>query len=179
MDILAHGLWSGAAYKAVNNSTGRKLNIRRAVFWGVFPDLFAFTIPITWLFLKIFSGEMSLSDFPAPTGIEPPAIQQTLWPFQFAANLYNYSHSLVIFFLVFTLIYFLYKRPVWEMGGWLIHILIDIPTHTYLFYPTPALWPISNWKFDGFSWGQPWFLILNYTLLLLVFWFLRRGGANS
>lgn len=174
MDILSHGLWAGATYKAVNNKTGRKFNVWLGMFWGVFPDLFAFTVPFTWLIWNTLTGVMSPTDLPAPTGIEPPVIQQTLWQFQLASILYNYSHSLVVFILVFIFIYLLFRRPVWELGGWLIHIVMDIPTHTYLFYPTPLFWPISSWKFSGFSWGTPWFMILNYSLLLLVFYFLKK-----
>ena len=175
MDILSHGLWSGVAYKAANNKTDKKLNIKWAMFWGVFPDLFAFTIPVAWLFWNIIIGTMSPADFPRPTGIEPPAVQQTQWQFQLASILYKYSHSLLIFASVFGLVYFVCKRPVWEMGGWLLHILLDIPTHTYRFYPTPILWPISDFKFSGFSWGTPWFLVTDYGLLILCYLYLKRG----
>jgi hypothetical protein len=181
MDTLSHGFWAGAAYKAVNNKTDKKLSVGWAAFWGVFPDLFAFTIPITMILLGMLNGTMSSADLPDPTGIEPPMARQMLWPVQLASMLYNYSHSLVIFSLIFGLVYLLKKRPVWELGGWLLHILIDIPTHTYLFYPTPLFWPLSSWKFDGFSWGTPWFMIVNYSLLLLTYFLLRkkRGGVRN
>ena len=55
------------------------------------------------------------------------------------------------------------------MLGWGLHILIDIPTHSYQFYPTPLLWPVSSWKFNGFSWTTPWFIIVNYLAILLVY----------
>jgi hypothetical protein len=67
----------------------------------------------------------------------------------------------------------LHKRLIkiipWEMGGWLVHILCDIPTHSYRFYPTPIFWPLSSWKFNGFSWGVWWFMLLNYSALFIVF----------
>lgn len=60
------------------------------------------------------------------------------------------------------------------MLAWGVHILVDIPTHSYRFYPTPFLWPLSGWKFNGFSWGTPWFIVVNYGALLLTIWWLRQ-----
>ncbi|MBI5742400.1 MAG: hypothetical protein HZA25_00995 [Candidatus Niyogibacteria bacterium] len=51
---------------------------------------------------------------------------------------------------------------------------MDVPTHTYLFFPTPLFWPFSHYYFSGISWGTPWFLITNYSLLALTFWLLRK-----
>jgi hypothetical protein len=33
---------------------------------------------------------------------------------------------------------------VFEMRGWLLHILIDIPTHSFRYYETRFPWPISD-----------------------------------
>jgi hypothetical protein len=60
------------------------------------------------------------------------------------------------------------------MGGWLLHMLMDIPTHTYVFFATPIFWPFSAYKFSGIRWAEWWFLILDYGSLLAVFYFLRR-----
>lgn len=173
MDIFAHGLWAGAAYKAVNKKTEKPFNIKMAAFWGIFPDLFAFTIPFVWLFGNLIFGSMGFSDIPRPDSVEPTP-QDTLPIFRLTSMLYSVSHSAIIFLIVFGIAYLVFRRPIWELGGWLIHILLDIPTHSYQFYPTPFLWPLSGWTFSGFSWGTPWFLILNYSAIILVYWLLRR-----
>ena len=173
MDIFAHGLWAGAADKAVNKKAKKPLNVRLAAFWGVFPDLFAFTSGFVWLFGNLIFGDMSFADLPRPGEIEP-APQDTLPIFRLTSMLYSTSHSAIIFLIVFGVVFLIFRRPIWELGGWFIHILLDIPTHSYQFYPTPFLWPLSGWKFDGFSWGTPWFLILNYSAIIIVYWFLRR-----
>ena len=143
------------------------------IVWGVFPDIFAFTLPFVWMFWNLIFGDMNFSDFPRPETVEPAA-RDTLPVFQLASQLYNISHSLIVFVVVFALIWVVFRRTPWEMSGWLLHILVDIPTHSYRFYPTPFLWPFSEWKFDGFSWGVPWFIILNYSALISVYWILRR-----
>ena len=184
MDIFSHGLWAGVAAKAVNKSSGiagkikRPLKVWHTVLWGVFPDLFAFALPFVWMFWNIIFGDLKFSDFPRPETVEP-AVRDTLPVFQIASGLYNISHSLIVFVLVFALIWFFLRRIPWEMSGWFLHVLIDIPTHSYKFYPTPFLWPISEWKFDGFSWGVPWFIILNYSAIILAYWFLRRRKSKT
>ena len=180
MDIFAHGLWTGAAYKIANKKShayrqaGKKqLSIKWAVFWGILPDLFAFTIPFIWLFWQFLSGEMSFSDWPRPHAGEPPTADR--YPiFHLAESMYQISHSVIIFTLVFAVVWVLWRKPRLELGGWLLHILIDIPTHTYRFYPTPAFWPVFGWRFDGISWGTPWFMAVNYALIISVYFLLRK-----
>lgn len=179
MDIFSHGLWAGAAYKAVNKKAKKPLKVWLAGFLGIFPDLFAFTIPFVWLFWNLAFGGLSFSDIPRPDSVEP-ASQDTLPIFRLASLLYSISHSAIIFFVVFGIIFLIFRRPIWELGGWFIHILMDIPTHSYQFYPTPFLWPLSGWTFDGFSWGTPWFLIPNYLAIIAVYLLLRvRKKFNS
>ena len=178
MDIFAHGLWTGAAYKALNNKRAfaekNKLSIKWAVFWGVFPDLFAFTVPFAIIFYNIFFGSLNFSDFPKPDNTEPPGATGLL-VMSIAQRLYNVSHSLVIFAVVFLIVYFIFRRMPVEMLGWAFHIFIDIPTHTYEFFPTPVFWPIFGWKFSGISWGEPWFMALNYGGLAIVYFWLNKG----
>ena len=183
MDIFSHGLWAGVVYKVVNIKTlrwaqgKRALNVWWGTFWGIFPDLFAFTIPFVWIFWHLWIvGDINTSMLPRPENIEPTQAD-TIPIFRLASTLYNFSHSTIIFFIVFGIVYLILKRPIWELGGWLLHILIDIPTHSYKFFPTPFLWPISQWKFNGFSWGTKWFLVVNYSLLLIVYiviWLWRK-----
>jgi uncharacterized SAM-binding protein YcdF (DUF218 family) len=49
---------------------------------------------------------------------------------------------------------------------------MDIPTHTSDFFPTHFLYPLSNVHVNGMSWGSPWFMLLNYSGLLIIYGFL-------
>ena len=184
MDIFSHGLWAGAAYKAINKKIKKPLNARLAVFWGIFPDLFAFTIGFIWLFGNFIFGDMSFSGLPHPDLVEPASdklifgngdIQSAAsFVVRLTAILYSVSHSAIIFFIIFGIVFLIFRRPIWELGGWFFHILLDIPTHSYQFYPTPFLWPFSGWTFNGFSWGTLWFLIPNYAAIIIIYFLLRK-----
>ncbi len=193
MDIFSHGLWAGAAAKGINLKKERKLNVWLTMFWGVFPDLFAFTIPFIWLFFNLVSGNIHFSDIHPPTGAEPEQkllfgngdVRQTqpLIP-HLTSVLYSLSHSIVIFILVLCLVILarrlLKKGAVpWEMGGWLLHILIDIPTHSYAFYPTPIFWPINGWELNGYSWAHPLFIAVNYSAIAAAYLAIRYFEKNK
>ena len=188
MDIFSHGLWAGAAAKGINLKRKKSLNVWLMAFWGVFPDLFAFTIPFVWLFFNLLSGNINLSDIHRPTGAEPESkmlfgngnTQQTQSSISFlTSSLYDISHSLIIFRLIVALVILvknlLKKENIvpWEMGGWLLHILMDIPTHSYAFYPTPVFWPLGGWKFNGWSWAHPLFMAINYSAIVIVYLTIR------
>ena len=168
MDIISHGLWTGAVAKAANIKKEKPLNFWAAAWWGVFPDLFAFTIPFLGLLWNL--------------NLREPPPSDTLWIFKLATSLYNVSHSAVIFLIVFGLVWLVLRRPVWEMSGWVLHILMDIFTHSYRFFPTPVFWPLFGWKFNGISWANPWFLAINYAALIFVYlalWKFKNGRARS
>lgn len=168
MDVFAHGLWGSAGYLALKVKLRKPLSIRLAALFSVFPDVFAFAPVFAWMAWGLLSGSLSLADMPHPDAVEP-AQRDTLFIFRFTAQLYQFTHSIIVFFIVFSVVHFLLRRPVWEMGAWLLHIFIDIPTHSYQFYPTPFLWPLSGVMVDGISWGVPWFMILNYSSLVLIY----------
>ncbi|MDI6717535.1 MAG: hypothetical protein QMD86_00575 [Patescibacteria group bacterium] len=185
MDIFSHGLWAGAAYKALRQKQIQYKNKNllkplQAAFWGIFPDIFSFTPVFIWLFGNLVLGTIDFQNLPKPDGIEP-AQKDTLPIFRLTSMLYNASHSIIIFLIVFgfaliikRILFSENQIMTWEMGAWLFHISIDIPTHSYQFYPTPFLWPISDWKFNGFSWGTPWFMIINYSALAVVYIILSK-----
>jgi len=178
MDFIAHGLWGGALAKAANknNLTKKPIRIRWFVFWSIIPDFFTFTLLTVWFFGSILGGYATLANLPH-FQISEPMPQDTYLILRLTNWFYNFSHSLVVFFAIFAIaiVFFKRKGAPWAMTGWLVHILIDIPTHSYKFFPTPFLWPLSQWKFDGISWSTPWFEIINYSLIIIVyFWFYRR-----
>jgi len=174
MDTFAHGLWAGALAKGLNKrgEKHRRLNVWATALWGIFPDIFAFGLPFIFVVWSVVFGGASFADFGGHPPVAEPMSGDTLAVFQLSNAFYNVSHSLVVFAVVFFSVWVHFKEFRLELLGWFVHILIDIPTHTYAFFPTPVFWPIFDWKFDGFSWGQPWFMILNYTLLLLAYGFL-------
>ncbi|MFA5887597.1 MAG: hypothetical protein WC852_02715 [Candidatus Nanoarchaeia archaeon] len=167
MDVFAHALWTGAIIKTISLHLKRKITIWKAVLWGIAPDVFSFGLMTAWMLLSLLFGGTAL-DFQHFEAMEP-AQRDTIPIFQIVSVMYNITHSLFTFVAFFIIFYFLFRKPMWAMLGWLIHILIDIPTHSYQFYPTPFLWPISNWKFNGISWGQKWFMIANYSAIMIAY----------
>jgi hypothetical protein len=156
MDILSHGLWGSITFGRKN-----KKSFWTAFLFGIAPDFFSFGA----FFISVYLG---IQDFP-PFSSEPP--DPALIP-SYVGNLYNVSHSLVIFSMVFLLVRFIFKKPFWEMSAWGLHILFDIPTHSYKFFPTPFLWPLSSFKFNGWHWVSPWIFWPNVAILLLLYlWF--------
>ncbi len=164
MDILAHTLWANYGSRIANRVINKKnhknakpipkIKVFWASFFGVAPDFFAFTIPFI---MGVLSGSFFDHHGPMREG------------FSLAAFLYQYSHSLVIWAVVFVIVWFLYKRPRFELCGWLLHILIDIPSHTLSFFPTPLFFPFSEYRFPyGLPWSNKYYMIINYSLLLIV-----------
>lgn len=192
MDFFSHVFWTWTIFTAIKNKIKKPLNMKLAIFWGVFPDLFAFVLPIALIIINIITGQINPSDLPRPEALEPVR-RDGIPAFHLLSILYTISHSLIIFLIVFAvisiLLYSMYYplrntekkfRIPWEMAGWPLHILIDIPTHSTQFYSTPFLWPISDIKFNGLSWGTPWFLVLNYFVMIIVYLvYLRKQKART
>ncbi len=171
MDIFAHTAWTNVVfYKKYRLD---KINRFVAVLFGVLPDLLSF-VPVFIYGFFARKGFMEL-------------VGSTAWPVRFASESYNYTHSIVIFGAIFLVVYLwrlirknalgnhMYQSAIYyPLFGWLLHILIDIPTH-HGFYETPFLFPLSEARFSyGVSWGTPWFMIVNYSALALTYmvWFL-------
>jgi hypothetical protein len=172
MDVLSHGLWGGLIARAANRTKPR-LSYWSAFWWGIFPDLVAFGIPFLWLTSTIAFGPMKLADVVTEHRAGPLMFANTYWFGNFAPTVYLYSHSLIIFVGVFALAYVIRRRPTWELLAWLVHILMDIPTHTKEFYATPFLWPLSDAQVSVISWSTPWFMAANYGILLILYLLLR------
>jgi hypothetical protein len=159
MDIISHGLYGGVTF-------GRRSRISywKAFFFGVLPDLSSFGLFMVLTILGISSGPDM--QFGPPNPHEIPSYVYTL---------YNVSHSFLTAFLVFGIVWFVYKKPMFELLAWPLHILVDIPTHSSEFFPTPFLWPLSDFTVNGISWGQPVIFIPNVVLLIgLYVWFFYK-----
>jgi hypothetical protein len=169
MDIVAHGLWTAAAAIAVKKSAGIDVRTGWTVWWGVFPDVLAFGPSVAvGLWLRLTGG----LDPQSAHGGHLPHVHLGL-------PLYPAVHSLVVFLVVFGIATLLARRIVVALLGWLLHILIDIPTHSYSYYATRFLWPLSNWGVDGIAWWTPWFWVATYAALVLVYFLLWRKGWLS
>ncbi len=80
---------------------------------------------------------------------------------------------------MFGLVSILARRIVFEMLGWLLHILIDIPTHSLRYYSTRFLWPVSEFRIDGIAWWTPWLWAATYAALVAVYVLMWRRGLLS
>ncbi len=78
-------------------------------------------------------------------------------------------------FLVLWIIGLFFNFFPWFIVAWLLHILIDIPTHKRAFFAPQFLTPLSHFNVDGISWGTKWFMLLNYGSIA-VFLVLRLTG---
>jgi hypothetical protein len=160
MDIISHGLWGGVVL-----GRKRRIDFIFAFAFSVLPDIFAEGI----MFLLIFLG---LDNMP---GLEYGHPDITDFPV-YAQNFYNTSHSLIVFIVIFTIAWIVRRKAFLPLAAWGIHILIDIPTHSYKLFPTPFLWPVSDFKIDGISWDSPVILIPDIALLIILysFWFYKQ-----
>ncbi len=120
---------------------------------------------------SVAAAVLGLSEKPDFSNGTPP---ESTIP-QYVHYLYNVTHSFIVFLAVFFLIWLLLKRPLWELAAWGLHVLVDVPTHSYKFFPTPILWPLFDWKFNGWQWTTPTILIPNFVLLSLLYaWYLSQ-----
>lgn len=155
MDVISHALWTNLVFKEM------PLEQRYfAIGFGVLPDMISFAgVTGKEFFLKVFHyTDPPLHKFP-----------------KFVFRLYRFTHSLVIWLGI----YFLFKLffPAWAalaVCGWGFHILLDIFTHSKDYFPTPIIWPFSNFSFSGIAWSNKWFMLFNYLVIMfcyLVFYF--------
>ena len=180
MDFFSHAFWTIILYKVTGERTKRRFNLWLAAFWGVFPDLFAFGIPALWFAVNLVSDKIESLE---SVNFSPI--------FNLTMRLYSASHSLVVFTLASAIlaIFILINRRFsitprlrqipWEFGAWLLHILIEITTHSLQFYATPFLWPLSNLRIDGLSWRDPWFLAIDYSLMIIVYFIVFRKSKTT
>jgi hypothetical protein len=161
MDIVAHALWTGAGALAIRRKAQRRIPVIATALWGTFPDVAAFGPAVAaglWFLL---------------TNGHAPGHGERL---HIGLPLYQMSHSLLVFGAVYALVSLIARRPVIGMLGWMVHILIDIPTHSFDYYATKVFWPLSNWGVDGLPWWTPWFWVTTYAALAVVYFLMWRNG---
>lgn len=166
MDILSHGLYGGVAFGKKN-----KKDYITAFLFGIGPDLLSFGP----FFLSVLLGLASW-----PTGNFAPPNAKII-P-EYIHFLYGITHSIVIYGIFFALLWYLGKKSFAKLTlGWPLHILIDIPTHSNGFFPTPFLWPLSDFSVNGIPWSLPVIFIPNVIVIfaLYMFWYMKRKGKSS
>jgi len=149
MDIISHGLWGWLAFG--RNSKSR---YAPALFFGMLPDLFTF-VPF-FIYTKI--NNIHFHGAP-PLEIMPP------WVFL----LYNLGHSLILFAFCYIVIRSYSRKAAYCSLAWLLHIMIDIPTHSAEYFPTRFLYPFSDFIVHGWPWDTPAIWFPNIALLLICY----------
>jgi len=152
MDSLAHGIISYLSFGRSKDKPNHKKYAALAILFGILPDLVSWTI--YFFYSLLIAG--------VPIG-KPDLAHIPLWVF----TLYGAGHSIFVYGLVLLVVYLALKKIPLYLYAWGLHILIDIPTHSRAFLPTPFLWPFSTWHFPGFSWGTPWFFFSYWMVILL------------
>lgn len=164
MDIISHGLWGGVAFGRKN-----KKSFWTSFLFGIAPDFLAFAPFFASVFLGLAEFPKFSTEPPIPDGIP-----------QYVHIVYSFTHSLIIFAVAFLIVGAILKKPFYEMLAWGLHILIDIPTHSNAFFPTPFLWPFSSAHVDGIPWAHPAIFIPNVALLAILyiyfFWLRKRSS---
>lgn len=152
MDLISHGLWGGAAFGKKS-----KKEFWFSVFWGMFPDAFAFGLFIIFSFFQVYEGYFfgpwhNLATIPPHVPV-----------------LYRLTHSIFVFGAALFIAWRITGKIQWPMCAWGLHLLFDIPTHVKEYFATPILWPLSDWTFGGWTWRDPVIFIPNVVALLVIY----------
>ncbi len=154
MDTISHALWGKGLF-------GYRKYKWLPLFFGAIPDLASFGIYFLYNLIvnptTMKMGKPELSEIPS-------------WVF----SLYNFTHSLIIAILFIFIAYILKRDFCVSMLAWPFHIILDFFTHSIEYFPTPILWPISNYRFDGIPWSNQYIMIGNIICIFLVFNYRRR-----
>ena len=157
MDTLSHALWGKGLF-------GYRKYRWYSFLFGALPDLFSFGI---YFIYSIFFTSSPIMG--RPTRSEIP---------EWVYSLYDISHSLVIASIFIFIAYKINKEFAFPMLAWPAHIILDFFTHSIEFFPTPILWPISDFKFDGIPWSNPIVFFANVICIFFLFVY-RRKKSNS
>lgn len=165
MDIVAHGLWAGLGVRwLLQRGLVSAKNAVLAVGLSLLPDV-VHLVPVA-LWASFGSGSIGqlLAYATATPGGEPPL---PLWVELWGHHLHCTMHSAIIAGAV-TCALWRWRSGIWPaFAGWWLHIVIDVFTHSAAFYPVAVLYPITYLGFDGIAWNTPWFMVANYSALLL------------
>ncbi|MBU0471568.1 MAG: hypothetical protein KKF89_06460 [Nanoarchaeota archaeon] len=145
MDTFAHAIWAYIIFQ-------RTESVILAMLFCTLPDIMSWGLWILW---------------PYKNGVKWKNRDTYKLP-KWLHFLYGITHSIFTVAAVFAAVFLITKKIPVYLWAWPMHILMDIPVHSREWFPTPFLWPISNWRFPGISWGNKWFMITNYTAIIIV-----------
>lgn len=163
MDVFSHWLWGMAL-------TRKKVSWKISGPMGVLPDLLAF-IPAS--IYRMTNGIKS-------TRVDENSVTSDM---PVAWEIYQWTHSLTIVAFLYGCAYYFLKyrgnqKPAlmaWMFVlPWFFHILIDIPSHTIDFFPTPFLHPFSDFMFDGVRWSTWWVWFPQFAVLVAIWWVILK-----
>lgn len=148
MDFFSHGLWAFLIF--------RKYEWKHfGIFFAVLPDLL-FGIPALILFV--------LGRQPVYTFFSESSLIYKLY--------YLFHSPLTMILCLFISSLFLGRFFYPLFFGWGLHIVVDLLTHQSI-VPSRPFYPISSFEVRGLvSWGEPWFLALNYSLLIIFYFYI-------
>lgn len=164
MDVVSHGLWGGLAFGRT-----KRRDYWLAFAFGILPDVLSFGI---FTVAQIFGWATRIEWSTGPVDANVPIYVHTL---------YNYTHSFIIFALIFSLVWIFIHKPFIPLLSWGFHIILDIFTHSTTFFATPFLWPLSSFKVNGTPWSHPLIFFPNWILLisLYIVWFILNKRRKS
>ena len=149
MDTLSHTLWGKGLFCYQKYG-------KWALLFGALPDLLSFGL----YFLVRFFTQGTNMEFGKPALETIPH-----WVF----SMYDISHSLVIALVAIIIVFEINKSLCFPMLAWPFHILLDFFFHSKEYFPTPILWPISDYKFDGIPWSNPYIWFGNIACIIILF----------
>ena len=149
MDTLSHALWGKGLF-------GYRKYRWLPLLFGAIPDLLSFGV---YFLFDLISN-------PSNFKMGKPSIDEIPhWVY----GLYDISHSMVVALVCILIVYKLNKDIAFSMLAWPLHIIIDFFTHSIQFFPTPILWPLSDYRFDGVPWSNPIVWFLNILCIIVIF----------
>jgi hypothetical protein len=170
MDTFSHAAWG---YATLHNRAG-------LAWWGAFagaaPDLLWF-VPTTVesVVERGWSGALAGRDSRIWRADGPPLPPDLVEAY---SRYYVYTHSLVLLGIVtMAVLCTRWRRWAWLAVPYALHILMDIPTHER--YQTRPFFPVSQWQFEGLTWGDPRIFFPNLIALVAVYAWIFRPRAKA
>lgn len=164
MDIFAHALWAGTGLGFAHRRWPVKPAIAAAtVILATVPDVPHLLPVLAW---SMF-GDGTLSAVGA-YAIAVPGQEPSMQPIValLSHHLHCVMHSAIVAGMITVWIWVVHHILWIPLLGWWLHIVIDVFTHSVDYYPSPVLYPITQRGFDGIAWNTPWFMALNYAVLI-------------
>ncbi|MEI6423133.1 MAG: hypothetical protein WCP55_13005 [Lentisphaerota bacterium] len=163
MDTFAHGV-AGALFFSRSGYAGLLMGEKNgasqasrfdwtlpyAALFGVLPDLMSFSYVV---FKHVFNGGAG----------KPPLESIPAWVY----TAYNMTHSLIIVTALIILLFLVNRWLGISACPWLWHVICDIPTHSKAYFPTPFLYPLSDFTVDGVSFMRPSIFISYWSFLIV------------